>query len=158
SSSRAVRCTSPASGNAASRSPRCWPKTKKRTPTRTPAACRPAERLGYRSRLGGRPRLQHQASDRGIARQPQTAVTVRAWLVGPRERRSNFFPGEPPRGLDLPFGERQGSVPVRSRGEPQHDRPRERPRLAAEVAHVPHRSEEHTSELQSRENLVCRLL
>src|SRR5947209_15369448 len=34
----------------------------------------------------------------------------------------------------------------------------ERPQDVAPHAHVPHRSEEHTSELQSRQYLVCRLL
>src|SRR5690606_41837688 len=30
--------------------------------------------------------------------------------------------------------------------------------IVVDLAKMPHRSEEHTSELQSRENLVCRLL
>src|SRR5690606_41022872 len=49
--------------------------------------------------------------------------------------------------------EHLGIVDVALRGEAV-----ERALLADEELHVLHRSEEHTSELQSRENLVCRLL
>src|SRR5690606_40386379 len=70
-----------------------------------------------------------------------------------------------------PLGHR--GAPQRERGQHgQHRHRREPPEIAAfeparhhprieerqPGADQPHRSEEHTSELQSRENLVCRLL
>src|SRR3712207_9538263 len=43
-------------------------------------------------------------------------------------------------------------------GRRRHRRPGRRPPLAGAAARPGHRSEEHTSELQSRQYLVCRLL
>src|SRR5690606_41673142 len=54
-----------------------------------------------------------------------------------------------PRAVPVPAGR---ALPGRDRARDPHLGHRDR------VARVPQRSEEHTSELQSRENLVCRLL
>src|SRR5690606_41730730 len=54
----------------------------------------------------------------------------------------------------VPAADRLALLPRRTRGGIGGRRPVERPPLACEAD----RSEEHTSELQSRENLVCRLL
>src|SRR2546430_8657660 len=77
----------------------------------------------------------------------------------------------PPRSTLFPYTTLFRSLPDHPEGEPRRDRaardrePRDAylsvpaadpldPRAAAD----PHRSEEHTSELQSQSNLVCRLL
>src|SRR2546430_3542391 len=84
-----------------------------------------------------------------------------------RPPRSTLFPyttlfrsmgeGEPGRVEQLSRRERLealGRLPLRRRDAPAA------PERILPVAHhrVPHRSEEHTSELQSQSNLVCRLL
>src|SRR5436309_9128925 len=47
---------------------------------------------------------------------------------------------------------------TRPRGSPRRNRSRDSDAAGLDLASVLSRSEEHTSELQSRENLVCRLL
>src|SRR5436309_10551761 len=77
----------------------------------------------------------------------------------------------PPRSTLFPYTTlfRSGPEPGAGRGRPRHLEPEltaelDRPRLPAEervgagIQRDVGRSEEHTSELQSRENLVCRLL
>src|ERR1019366_6437181 len=58
----------------------------------------------------------------------------------------------PPRSTLFPY-----TTLFRSRSGPLHDRKHHRS-LSPGPAHAPRRSEEHTSELQSLTNLVCRLL
>src|SRR3712207_7819275 len=65
---------------------------------------------------------------------------------GLRDRRGGRLPRRLP-------GLRHGPLP---RAPPPAEDPRGAP--AARAAHAPPRSEEHTSELQSRQYLVCRLL
>src|SRR5690606_41953336 len=62
----------------------------------------------------------------------------------------------PARGAHVGGGARRRGPRAGARRPPRRPDRRARPRLRAGAA-VP-RSEEHTSELQSRENLVCRLL
>src|SRR5688572_31875365 len=50
------------------------------------------------------------------------------------------------------------SAPVFRAGWPRRDRDRRRAERRQETPPDQHRSEEHTSELQSQSNLVCRLL
>src|SRR5439155_23358033 len=72
-----------------------------------------------------------------------------------RRRRSTLFPY-----TTLFRSGRQGPARPRRHPAPPRARPGRRPaRYAARCVHAGrHRSEEHTSELQSRGHLVCRLL
>src|SRR5690606_39846057 len=67
-------------------------------------------------------------------------------LIGAQERRQRLLPGVPPRGSAA-----QDVVESVGAVDPPTRRLHRLQQLAV-------RSEEHTSELQSRENLVCRLL
>src|SRR5690606_42048542 len=61
-------------------------------------------------------------------------------------------PGAPPHGKPTRHGQTRSPGPSHRWRSPDARRPR------ASACHRQSRSEEHTSELQSRENLVCRLL
>src|SRR5690606_41689266 len=89
------------------------------------------------------------------------------FLITRRPPRSTLFPyttlfrsDHVPRGDGE--GLRRAAVRLhRDRGDPEaggRGRDRLRPRRRLRAGDVRRRSEEHTSELQSRENLVCRLL
>src|SRR2546422_5614711 len=71
--------------------------------------------------------------------------------LGPRDRAA-AAPGLPP----LPL--RRPAQPVSRQGARRHARAAAAPQCAGVVRLLRHRSEEHTSELQSRLHLVCRLL
>src|SRR5438034_11173214 len=83
------------------------------------------------------------------------------FLIIRRPPRSTLFPyttlfrsssPKPGRTMPIPFDSRGGGRRQRLRGARAH-------RLArATSERAPHRSEEHTSELQSHSDLVCRLL
>src|SRR6266511_4491295 len=105
---------------------------------------------------------------RSTARRPRRLLpTHRAPAARPRRLRPGGRPAEP-----FPPGDRPpGSPPsgaalsgadaasTRSRkGRSRASGKTRRRRAGGEDGVCPHRSEEHTSELQSRENLVCRLL
>src|SRR3989449_8571505 len=70
----------------------------------------------------------------------------------------------PPRGVPPPTARPRSGSPARARSQPvrmRSTRLRRCPRSSGRRAHSspgPRRSEEHTSELQSRLHLVCRLL
>src|SRR2546427_4953514 len=73
----------------------------------------------------------------------------------------------PPRSTLFPYttlfrsprrGGAVGRALVRRGGHPRHHRGRARGEGAGSALPAAHRSEEHTSELQSQSNLVCRLL
>ena len=57
----------------------------------------------------------------------------------PARTRTHLCPADPPRLGDLAVGQDQRGRPVGHRREADHQRPRERPRLVAQVPHVPHR-------------------
>src|SRR5690606_41695976 len=90
------------------------------------------------------------------------------WVRGPRE--STLFPyttlfrsrvsGENSRTSELASAEKERDFePISPQGAAQEARRRAKRAASANGARMqPLRSEEHTSELQSRENLVCRLL
>src|SRR2546427_9467908 len=59
--------------------------------------------------------------------------------------------------VDIPIGPNNTIEPSGDRGQPTHFYPR-RQRIVFKVVVPKDRSEEHTSELQSQSNLVCRLL
>src|SRR5690606_41768380 len=70
----------------------------------------------------------------------------------------DLLPRARPGRLDVPRdGQRPGSEVDRGERLPRHPEPVDHRAHARDVFEV-QRSEEHTSELQSRENLVCRLL
>src|SRR5690606_42158905 len=90
-----------------------------------------------------------------ICRPPSSTLFPYTTLFRSPARAQGPLRGAPP-GPDLrqrPRGRGHALRPVHHGAVParQGDRPRRR-------GDVPARSEEHTSELQSRENLVCRLL
>src|SRR5690606_7212828 len=76
-----------------------------------------------------RPGTQHHVRDGRGPREQQVGITFGESGPHPLTR-------HPPRVLDLPLGGSESGAPVRTRGEPQHDRTRERPRLAAEIPDV----------------------
>src|SRR5690606_39332742 len=70
-----------------------------------------------------------------------------------RQPGGELFTGGPGRGRDRGVAQARGAEPL-----PAPDRGRSRPGPGGPGVRTGGRSEEHTSELQSRENLVCRLL
>src|SRR5688572_32771595 len=83
-------------------------------------------------------------------------VAINFFLMIPRPPRSTLFPYTTLFRSEREAGHREQGLRVGARGFPcrrqlRHDRPHTRERVAR-------RSEEHTSELQSQSNLVCRLL
>src|SRR3712207_8170158 len=90
-----------------------------------------------------------------VRRPPRSALFPYTTLFRSRPRRRRFLDGQegrlPAQGLD-------GQVPLLQRGRVRARHLQGPAADAEETAPADRRSEEHTSELQSRQYLVCRLL
>src|SRR3712207_8490813 len=88
-----------------------------------------------------------------IRRPPRSTLFPYTTLFRSRHRGEHRQPVADPVGVDEVGQPRVADPRPPHRGEDQHAAPQAAPRGV-----VGHRSEEHTSELQSRQYLVCRLL